>query len=265
MDHFSPAVVKEMKAPKKFYVYRLIDPRNGETFYVGKGTGNRVFAHAKEALTNYEGEDFSEEDDEEDKNPPKLQRIHEIQKEGLEVLPVIQRWGMDEETAYEVESALMDCFGSLTNQQAGHHSERGACSVQQLEKYLSRKEYIEPEDFEYIIIKIKQYWLDERGGDTYQTVRSAWKLSEPRVNEMVDGKPRYPYVLAVKDGIVIDVFRVKKWQKAAEKGRLEFDGACVKDSEPDIYNMFYDHRIPETYMKKGLASPALYSKNKEIK
>lgn len=26
-----------------YYVYRLIDPRNGQTFYVGKGKGNRVF------------------------------------------------------------------------------------------------------------------------------------------------------------------------------------------------------------------------------
>ena len=31
----------------KTYVYRLIDPRNGETFYVGKGKGNRVFAHIR--------------------------------------------------------------------------------------------------------------------------------------------------------------------------------------------------------------------------
>ena len=29
------------------YVYRLIDPRNGETFYVGRGKGDRVFHHAK--------------------------------------------------------------------------------------------------------------------------------------------------------------------------------------------------------------------------
>lgn len=27
------------------YVYRLIDPRNGETFYIGKSKGNRVYAH----------------------------------------------------------------------------------------------------------------------------------------------------------------------------------------------------------------------------
>ena len=33
-----------------YYVYRLIDPRNGQTFYVGKGKGNRVFSHAKQQL-----------------------------------------------------------------------------------------------------------------------------------------------------------------------------------------------------------------------
>ena len=31
------------------YVYRLIDPRNGETFYVGKGRRNRVFQHVQAA------------------------------------------------------------------------------------------------------------------------------------------------------------------------------------------------------------------------
>ena len=30
----------------RHYVYRLIDPRNGTTFYVGRGQGNRVFSHA---------------------------------------------------------------------------------------------------------------------------------------------------------------------------------------------------------------------------
>lgn len=34
----------------KTYVYRLIDPRNGETFYVGKGKGNRVFSHIHERV-----------------------------------------------------------------------------------------------------------------------------------------------------------------------------------------------------------------------
>src|SRR5208283_355525 len=41
-NYFSPAVSDKLKC----YVYRLIDPRNGTTFYVGRGRGNRVFSHA---------------------------------------------------------------------------------------------------------------------------------------------------------------------------------------------------------------------------
>ena len=37
---------REVKELLKHYVYRLVDPRNNETFYVGEGYGDRVFAHA---------------------------------------------------------------------------------------------------------------------------------------------------------------------------------------------------------------------------
>ena len=37
INAFPPGVIEKLKT----YVYRLIDPRNGETFYVGKGKGNR--------------------------------------------------------------------------------------------------------------------------------------------------------------------------------------------------------------------------------
>lgn len=44
------AFPEEVISKMNYYVYRLIDPRNGETFYVGKGKGNRVFQHMKGAL-----------------------------------------------------------------------------------------------------------------------------------------------------------------------------------------------------------------------
>ena len=33
-----------------YYVYALIDPRDNRIFYIGKGKGNRIFQHAKDAL-----------------------------------------------------------------------------------------------------------------------------------------------------------------------------------------------------------------------
>lgn len=101
-----------------WYVYRLIDPRDGSTFYVGKGKGNRVFAHMR-------GEVAAVDDDELLSN--KLKQLREIRLAGLEVIHVIHRHGMAEEkTAYEVEAALIDAYPSLTNimNGAGSHTSK---------------------------------------------------------------------------------------------------------------------------------------------
>src|SRR5262245_38936376 len=45
-DSFPVGIAERLQ----WYVYRLIDPRNGETFYVGKGKGNRIFQHARAAM-----------------------------------------------------------------------------------------------------------------------------------------------------------------------------------------------------------------------
>jgi uncharacterized protein len=96
---------KEVAEALKFYVYRLIDPRNGETFYIGKGKGNRVFDHAR-------GEPAAGEDELDDK----LQRIREIRVDGFEVAHVIHRHGLATETmTFEVEAALIDAYPGATN------------------------------------------------------------------------------------------------------------------------------------------------------
>jgi hypothetical protein len=98
IERFPPEVIRHLGC----YVYRLIDPRNGETFYAGKGKGNRLFEHVAAAFTP--GTPNEEE---------KLGRIREIIRAGLEVGHIVQCHGMDEKTALEVEAALLDASPGL--------------------------------------------------------------------------------------------------------------------------------------------------------
>ena len=243
IKEFSPDVIEKIG----YYVYRLIDPRDGQTFYVGKGKGNRVFAHVNDALNgNY--------DNDEDDVSNKIKQIREIRNAGLEVIHVIQRWGIkDEKTAYEVESAVIDCFPGLTNEVSGHDDGYGVISATELQSNQSAKEYDEP-SFNYLIIKINNNVLSSRNMDIYETVRSAWKVSLSKVK-------KYKYVLAVLNGLVVGVYEVDHWQedfRNPNNGRYEFIG---KEAPEEIKRLFFKKRIPSKYSKKGMASPCLYSKN----
>lgn len=119
---FPPEVLEQLG----YYVYRLVDPRDGATFYVGKGTGNRVFQHAAEALG-------------ENADTLKIGRIRDIRANGASVQHVIHRHGLTEKEAFEVESALIDAYGlardslsALTNVQDGYHGRRGTMSSDDL-------------------------------------------------------------------------------------------------------------------------------------
>ncbi len=240
---FSSEVIEQLQ----YYVYRLIDPRNGQTFYVGKGKGNRVFAHVNDALKTYNGESY--EDSDEDDVSSKIQQIRDIRNAGLEVIHVIQRYGLTEKEAFEVEAALIDAYGELTNIQSGHASERGVNNAEVLQRELSYEEYKEPE-FKYIIIKINERVLQERDNDIYETVRSAWKINLKKMQD-------YKYCFAVLNGVVRNVYYIEEWipDHRGRDGRYEFSG---KEATDEIRKQFVNKRLPEKYRKKGMASPVLY-------
>lgn len=87
-----------------YYVYLLIDPRSGEVFYVGKGTGERFRAHGIAALLMADPAGPAEAG-------PKLDRIREIHESGQEpqVEFVRVRIGSEAE-AYLLEAALIDAL-----------------------------------------------------------------------------------------------------------------------------------------------------------
>lgn len=238
-NEFSKEVIEELK----YYVYKLIDPRNGNVFYVGKGKGNRIFSHANGILAKEELEEWQDDESE------KIRTIREIKGEGLEVIYIIHRHHMDEKTAFEVEAALIDVYSGLTNIASPVNSEYGVANVQQIiNKYgLQQISEFKKED-KVLIIKIRQENVNSWGnGSIYETVHQWWKLNGNRRNEVKQ-------VVAVIDGIVKEVYKVKKWYYNKEKDRWGFDGVEIKDSE------YLNKRIPpEKYRKKGQASPTLYT------
>lgn len=239
---FTSEVIEQLQ----YYVYRLIDPRNGQTFYVGKGKGNRVYAHINDALKNFDGENYLDTD--EDEVSAKIQQIRDIKKSGLEVIHVIQRYGLTNKEAFEVEAALIDCYAGLTNIQGGFAPERGVNNAEVLQRELSYETFEDISDLKYCIIKINDRHLSEHGS-VYETVRKHWKVNYNRIIKI-------PYVLASNNGVVVDVFQADKWYESEDcPGRYMFDG---KQAPEKIRALFVNKRLPKHYIKKGLASPVLY-------
>lgn len=194
------------------YIYRLIDPRNGETFYVGKGSNNRVFQHAK--LNKLETEDWDSE------ASLKVQRIREIQGMGLEVDYIIHRHGIPDEAVFEVEAAVIDVFPQLTNAIHGRGSNtRGPMSVDEINAlYALPAIDWEPEE-SLILININNI-ADRASIDAvYKQVQAAWRISKKRAEKA-------EYVLAVIRGVVVGAFKPRKWVSATRENFPQITGTA---------------------------------------
>jgi len=236
---------KEVTDALGYYVYRLIDPRNGQTFYVGKGKDNRVFAHIKGKL-----------DAEDDAMTDKLLRIRQIHADGFEVSHVIHRHGLSEETAFEVEAALIDAYPEAENLINGQGSdERGVMhSKQVIQKYTAAEA-----SFKHNVVIISVNRTATERATLYEAVRFAWKIDRKRADAT-------DYVLAVRHGVIVGVFTAARWIEAtidnfpaltmSLAGRYGFVGA---EAPTEIKNMYMGKRIPDALRKKGAANPVKYA------
>ena len=169
IDGFPQEVVEALR----YYVYRLIDPRNGETFYVGKGQGQRIFHHVSGALHNTP----------QDVADPKLERIREIRALGMNVAHIIHRHGMNDAAAKEVEAALIDAYPGLVNRVAGSGSrDRGTRHVDEIMLEYSAEQFIVKEPL--ILISIGRTWKER---DMYDAVKGLWKLQMERAETLQVG------------------------------------------------------------------------------
>lgn len=87
----------------RFYIYELIDPRDGAVFYVGKGSGRRIHNHEAEARRGAHSR--------------KCERIREIWAAGSQVVHAVVYRFTDENDALQAEFHLIERHGLdlLTN------------------------------------------------------------------------------------------------------------------------------------------------------
>lgn len=236
-DYFPPEVIEQLEN----YVYRLIDPRNGETFYVGRGKGNRVFAHIRGDL-------------EQDELGEKLSRIRNIKLDGFEVAHVIHRHGMDPDTASAVEAALIDAYPGLTNQMNGAGS--GDFGVMHAKKIIDRY-CAEEAVFQHkaLLITVNRSASEK---SLYDATRYAWRVDKNKAEKA-------EVILAVREGVIVGAFVAHEWLPATLKnfpgiesvsGRYGFYG---DEASKEIQEIYIGKRIPDKYRKPGAANPIRYT------
>jgi uncharacterized protein len=209
----------------KHYVYLYSDPRDGKTFYVGKGTGNRVFAHLL---------DQSESD--------KAKHINDIRADGRQPIIEILIHGIaDDETAKRIEASVIDLLGidNLANCVRGYESrEYGRMSPDQvLATYAAQPvEIVDP----VILININRTF---RYGmlpvELYDATRSSWVVG--------DRKGDATYALSVYQGIVQEIYEIKGWFPA---GSTLNSRKPTQDAESDQRWEFVGRIADETLRHK---------------
>lgn len=243
-DKFPPGVIPHLK----WYVYRLIDPRSGETFYVGKGRGDRIFEHAKGALAATGEEDFPD---------LKINRIRAIWAAGLDVGHVIHRHGIeDESVAFQIEAALIDAYPGLSNEVTGHGSDDYGCRhVEQIIAEYAAEPF-EPMEPLILISIAKSY--DEEERSVYDAVRGVWKINPQKAQS-------FKLLLAHRRGVVVGAFRPDNWVPATRTnfpwlsedvpGRVGFTGRPAEQAAQDAYMR---KRVPDRLRRKGAANPVRF-------
>jgi hypothetical protein len=257
LNKFKQEVIEALKV----YVYRLVDPRNGETFYIGKGVGNRVFQHVEDATSNNSYASLNSDEDEdiesEEYYSQKINRIKEILNADMEVIHIIHKHGMDHETAFAVEAALIDAYPALSNAVGGHgSSDFGPMNVSELEKLYGRSEF-EDIGHKLILININE---TVKSRLIYDAVRCAWRMG-------MDRAKKSDFILAHSRGIIRGVFKPLEWKVALKENFKE----CLKEDFPDrigfigedptesIKNHYIGKLIPASYRKKGASNPIRFN------
>ena len=229
MNKFSE---KTIQALGEYYVYALIDSRVNQIFYIGKGSGNRVFEHEEEDINN----PYS--------NKEKLNKIREIKEAGYEVGKIIINDHLTEDEAYAAEASLINAFNyisTLTNIVSGHHTTE-ALTVEEYERINGAAELKETDiKHSILVIRInKLYRSNMSETELYNAIRGIWKLSYKKVKDI-------QYVFGVYNSLIVGLYKPTEWFICKEdKDQLpRKDIILTKENEDRLF-------FRDEYFEKGI-------------
>jgi hypothetical protein len=236
MHRFPPEVAEKIG----YYVYALKAPGSRKPFYIGKGKGNRVFAHAKAAIKTNDV-------------VAKLDEIRSILASHKKVEYQIIRHGLTEKEAYEIEPTLIDYLGldQLSNRVAGHEmSDRGLMTASEiLSQYRAGQARIKEPVL--LIIVNRLYRRNMTSKQLYKITRGNWILGRRR--------QKADYGFAVYHGIIRATYHIRSWVPVIVKAsggrvktRWQFRGSLA----PELSH--YIGKSVKQHLKKGSQSPVLY-------
>lgn len=225
------------------YVYALIDPKDNTIFYVGKGTGNRVFAHVNAVLKGK----FS-------KITPKIEKIEEIHKRTDDsinkVKHCILHHGMTNEHALFIESVLIDLLhhntqfnlqnSDLANIQSGYDCNRGIRTAEALAQFYNADEtQFMPNE------KVLALNISKTDGDIDERIRRYWVVDIAKASQA-------DYILASYKGFVVGVYKDVKWSPVGKKYEFEHTRVC----NGEFYDRVFHKKLPQR--KGGQQNPVWY-------
>lgn len=222
MNEFSTKCKEELN----YYVYALVDPRNDKIFYIGKGCGDRFFAHCNDAIN-------------EDNESLKLNLIRELISSGGQVKHYIIRHKLTEKESLIVESVLIDFLtypqfnheSLLTNIASGHHQwDRGIKTVDEIESIYDCEKIVPNEKDHLLLVSLNKTFdlarKNENNVNLYDITRKSWAISKHKA-------PHINYVLGIYRGIVRSVIKVSHFSWILEGNSRErccFEGDILTDS-----------------------------------
>jgi hypothetical protein len=238
-----PSLSAAVKRKLGHYVYVYVNPLDQRVFYVGKGRGGRVLAHAKG-----HGNDRTS------------RLISRIRKAGLEPqVDLVAHALPDEASALRIEAAVIDVIGRdhLTNEVGGWGSVLfGRQPLRELVDVYSRRpaRIREPA----ILIRLaKLYRPDLTPLELYDATRGSWVVG-PR-------RSRARLAFAIHESIVREVYQIEAWFPAGSTfsgrghtvrvpDRWEFVGRLA----PEPLRKRYLGRYVGHYLKRGAQNPIAY-------